>query len=45
MNTDSFDWPAMVLGNLGAEFTALGPPEMTGYLAEWTERFARSAAD
>jgi len=44
MRTDSFDWPAMVLGNLGAEFAVLGPPEMTSYLAEWTERFARALA-
>lgn len=44
MRTDSFDWPAMVLGNLGAEFSVVGPPEMVGYLAEWTERFARSVA-
>ncbi len=43
MRTDSFDWPAMVLGNLGAEFSVIGPPEMNGYLAEWSARFMRSA--
>jgi predicted DNA-binding transcriptional regulator YafY len=42
MSTDSFDWPAMVLGNLGAEFSVLGPPELTEYLAEWAARFTRS---
>jgi predicted DNA-binding transcriptional regulator YafY len=42
MRTDSFDWPAMVLGNLGAEFSVLGPPEMRDYLAEWTARFTRA---
>ncbi|HEX4016834.1 MAG TPA: YafY family protein [Frankiaceae bacterium] len=44
MRTDSFDWPAMVLGNLGAEFSVIGPPEMLDYLAEWTARFARATA-
>ena len=43
MRTDSLDWPAMVLGNLGAEFTVLDPPELVGYLAEWAQRFARAA--
>jgi hypothetical protein len=42
MNTDTFDWPAMVLGNLGAEFSVIGPPEMSAYLAEWSARFSRS---
>jgi predicted DNA-binding transcriptional regulator YafY len=42
MNTDSFDWPAMVLGNLAAEFSVLSPPQMSAYLAEWSARFARS---
>ena len=44
MHTDSFDWPAMVLGNLGAEFSVIGPPEMHDYLTEWTARFARSVS-
>jgi predicted DNA-binding transcriptional regulator YafY len=43
MRTDSFDWPAMVLGNVGAEFTVLNPPELTDYLAELSRRFSRAA--
>ena len=30
MRTNSFDWPAMVLGNLGAEFSVLGPLHLGG---------------
>jgi len=43
MRTDSFDWPAMVLGNVGAEFTVLDPPELTAYLTELASRFARAS--
>jgi predicted DNA-binding transcriptional regulator YafY len=42
MRTDSFDWPAMVLGNVGAEFTVVSPPELSGYLAELATRFSRA---
>jgi predicted DNA-binding transcriptional regulator YafY len=44
MRTDTFDWPAMVLGNLGAEFTVLDPPELVGYLVELSTRFARATS-
>jgi predicted DNA-binding transcriptional regulator YafY len=43
MRTDSFDWPAMVLGNVGAEFTVLDPPELTAYLTELASRFTRAS--
>ena len=43
MRTDTLDWPAMVLGNVGAEFTVLDPPELTAYLAELATRFSRAA--
>jgi predicted DNA-binding transcriptional regulator YafY len=43
MSTDDLDWPAFALGLLRAEFTVVGPPEMTARVAEWAARFARSA--
>ncbi|GAA1964245.1 helix-turn-helix transcriptional regulator [Kitasatospora viridis] len=44
MTADSLDWPAMALGALGAEFRVIEPPALRDHLAEWAERFARSAA-
>jgi predicted DNA-binding transcriptional regulator YafY len=44
MRTDTLDWPAMVLGNVGAEFTVVNPPELTGYLVELSSRFSRATA-
>ncbi len=43
MTTDSFDWPAMALGSTGADFDVLSPPELAGYIGEWSARFARAA--
>jgi predicted DNA-binding transcriptional regulator YafY len=43
MTADTFDWPAMALGSLGAEFTVIAPPELAEYLREWGERFGRAA--
>lgn len=42
MTTGSLDWAALALGALGAEFDVLSPPELTGHLREWSERFARA---
>ncbi|MBW0091485.1 YafY family transcriptional regulator [Pseudonocardia sp. KRD-184] len=42
MSTDSLDWPAMVLGSLGAEFEVRSPPELPELLREWGERFSRA---
>jgi predicted DNA-binding transcriptional regulator YafY len=43
MTADTLDWPAMVLGAIGAEFEVLGPPELVGHLREWGARLARAA--
>ncbi|WP_369141110.1 helix-turn-helix transcriptional regulator [Modestobacter versicolor] len=42
METDSLDWPALVLGAVRAEFTVLAPDELRDRLAEWSARFARA---
>ncbi|MER7501819.1 YafY family protein [Nonomuraea pusilla] len=44
MTSTSLDWPAQALGNVGAEFEVLGPPEFVAYIREWGERFVRAAA-
>ena len=44
MTTDSFEWPTMALGSVGAEFKIERPAEMIAHLQEWTARFARAAA-
>ena len=43
MNVDSFEWPAFVLGTVGAEFTIVQPDEFGTYLRELGERLLRSA--
>ena len=32
MNVDSFDWPAMVLAVVGADFDVLAPPDLREYV-------------
>ncbi|MEU6641759.1 YafY family protein [Saccharomonospora sp. NPDC046836] len=44
MQVDTFDWPALILASVGAEFAVVGPPEMREYLRATGERFARGAA-
>jgi hypothetical protein len=44
MVTESLDWPAFAFGALGAEFTAVAPPEFAAHVDEWAERFARASA-
>ncbi|GAA3423318.1 helix-turn-helix transcriptional regulator [Streptosporangium sandarakinum] len=44
MTSTSLDWPAQALGNVGAEFEVLGPPEFVTYIREWGERFVRAAS-
>ncbi|MEU6739512.1 hypothetical protein [Streptosporangium sandarakinum] len=44
MTSASLDWPAQALGNVGAEFEVLGPPEFVTYIREWGERFVRAAS-
>lgn len=43
MTTDTLDWPAMVLGAVGADFEVISPPELLDYLHEWARRFTRAA--
>jgi predicted DNA-binding transcriptional regulator YafY len=42
MNTDTLDWPMMVLARLDCEFTVDGPAELVDLLARAAARFARS---
>ncbi|PXY22530.1 helix-turn-helix transcriptional regulator [Prauserella muralis] len=42
MNVDSFEWPALVLTAVGADFTVLAPAELRDYLRATGERFVRS---
>ena len=43
MTADSFDWPLLALGSIGAEFTVLAPAGMVEQLREWGARFGRAA--
>ncbi|WP_026413147.1 helix-turn-helix transcriptional regulator [Actinomadura oligospora] len=42
MTSTSLDWPTQALGNLGAEFEILGPPEFAAHVQEWGTRFLRA---
>lgn len=42
MTSTSLDWPAQAMGNVGAEFEVLGPPEFTEHVREWGARFTRA---
>jgi predicted DNA-binding transcriptional regulator YafY len=42
MTADNFDWPALGLGMIGAEFEIVSPPELLDHLREWADRFARA---
>jgi predicted DNA-binding transcriptional regulator YafY len=42
MTADSLDWPAMLLGSIGAEFEVITPVELAEQVREWGERFARA---
>ncbi|WP_214409584.1 helix-turn-helix transcriptional regulator [Sphaerisporangium fuscum] len=44
MATETLDWPAMILGGLGAGFEVVQPPELVVHLREWAARFSRSTA-
>jgi predicted DNA-binding transcriptional regulator YafY len=43
MNVDALDWPAMVLGSIGAEFEVVQPAELRDYMRKLGELFLRSA--
>ncbi|MYS84688.1 helix-turn-helix transcriptional regulator [Embleya scabrispora] len=42
MTSTSLDWPTQALGNMGAEFEVLGPPEFAAHVQEWGARFTRA---
>ncbi|MGW9213827.1 helix-turn-helix transcriptional regulator [Embleya sp. NPDC055664] len=42
MTSTSLDWPTQALGNVGAEFEILGPPEFAAHIREWGARFTRA---
>jgi predicted DNA-binding transcriptional regulator YafY len=44
LNTDSFDWPVMILANLDCAFTVEGPAELAELLERVGRRFVRSGA-
>jgi predicted DNA-binding transcriptional regulator YafY len=44
MTADQFEWPAMALGSLGAEFRVLEPEDLRVYLRDWSDRFGRATA-
>lgn len=44
MAVDTLDWPAMVLGAVGADFDVVSPPELLAYVGDWGRRFRRAAS-
>ena len=44
MTSTSPDWPTQALGNIGADFEVLEPPEFTAHLHEWDTRFVRAGS-
>jgi predicted DNA-binding transcriptional regulator YafY len=42
MRVETFDWPAMVLGALKADFKVVSPPELIEHLNDIGARFVRS---
>ncbi|MET7337100.1 YafY family protein [Nonomuraea sp. NPDC005650] len=44
MTSASLDWPTQALGNVGAEFEVLGPPEFAAHVQEWGARFIRATS-
>jgi predicted DNA-binding transcriptional regulator YafY len=42
MQADSLDWPAMILGAIGADFEVVSPPELLDHVRAWATRFDRA---
>jgi predicted DNA-binding transcriptional regulator YafY len=42
MTVDSLDWPAMLLGALGADFEVVSPPELLDHVRGWARTFGRA---
>jgi predicted DNA-binding transcriptional regulator YafY len=43
MSVESLDWPALVLGAVGADFDVVSPPELREYVGTMGELFVRAA--
>lgn len=43
MRVDSLDWPAMLLGSLGADFAVVSPPELLDHVQGWARTFGRAS--
>ncbi|GAA1282581.1 YafY family protein [Pseudonocardia aurantiaca] len=43
MRADSLDWPAMLLGSLGADFEVVSPPELLVHVRRWADTFTRAS--
>jgi predicted DNA-binding transcriptional regulator YafY len=41
MQAESLDWPAMILGGLGADFEVVTPPELLEQVRRWALTFQR----
>jgi predicted DNA-binding transcriptional regulator YafY len=42
MRTDTLDWPAMMLGSIGADFEVVTPPELLDHVRGWARTFDRA---
>jgi predicted DNA-binding transcriptional regulator YafY len=42
MRSDSLDWPAMLLGAVGADFEVVSPPELLDHVHGWARTFDRA---
>jgi len=42
MRADSLDWPAMIIGSLGADAEVVSPPELLDHLHGWAQTFRRA---
>jgi predicted DNA-binding transcriptional regulator YafY len=43
MRTDTLDWPAMLLGAIGADFEVITPPELLDHVRGWARTFDRAS--
>jgi predicted DNA-binding transcriptional regulator YafY len=43
MQADSLDWPAMIIGSVGADAEVVSPPELLDHLRGWARTFERAA--
>jgi predicted DNA-binding transcriptional regulator YafY len=44
MQVDSLDWPAMILGSIGADTEVVSPPELLDHLRRWSRTFDRATS-